>query len=143
MENFLTMERVTPEELWRAVGELLLVHRTRKQWNAVDVERHGGPSLKTVQSIELGEVGRVDVLARHAEALGLSIVDVLRAVLAPPVGPQLTPEAAAMLRRFEGLGVENREILRRLAQQLALAEEAVAAAAAPAPAPQTSAPRKK
>lgn len=108
---------VTPEDLWRAVGEILLVHRTRKKWNPIDVERHGGPTYKTVQAIELGDVGRVDMLARHAEALGLSIVDVLRSALDQSKS-KISPEAARIVRKFQATTVEGREALMALARAL-------------------------
>jgi hypothetical protein len=108
---------VTPEELWRAVGEVLLLHRTRKKWKPFDVERHGGPTYKTVQAIERGDIGRVDMLAQHAEALGLSIVDVLRSALDRSSAP-LSPEAAQIVRKFERATVEGRQALLALAQAL-------------------------
>jgi hypothetical protein len=108
---------VTPEQLWRAVGELLLIARTRREWNASDVEHHGGPTYKTVQKIERGEVGQVAMLAQHAEALGLSLVDVLRAALERTATP-LSPEAALVLRKFERTTVEGRQALLALCQVL-------------------------
>lgn len=114
--------RVTPEELWRAVGELLLVQRNRRGWNASDVERHGGPTYKTVQAIERGDVGRVDLLARHAEALDLSLVDLLRSALTRTSKP-LSPEAEQVVRKFERTTVEGRQALLALAQALPDAPE--------------------
>lgn len=108
---------VTPDEMWRAVGELLLVRRTRKQWNPIDVERAGGPTYKTVQAIELGEVGRVDMLEKHAHALGLSIVDIMRTVLDQTRAP-LTPETEQIVRKFEQTTVEGRQALLALTRAL-------------------------
>jgi hypothetical protein len=117
-------EDVTPEELWRAVGELLLVQRTRLKLNPIDVERNGGPTYKTVQTIELGEIGRVDILAKHAAALGLSIVDVLRSAL--DTTGALSPEKALIVRKFEQTTVAGRTALLALAH--ALPDEPTAAA---------------
>lgn len=113
---------VTPDELWRAVGEILLVQRTRKQWNHSDVERHGGPNYKTVGSIERGKIGNLQKLTRHAEALGLSVVDVLRTALRSTSKP-LTPEADTLLRRFGQIGVKGRGVLLSMAQVLPDADE--------------------
>lgn len=128
---------VTPEELWRAVGEMLLVQRNRRNWNASDVERHGGPTYKTVQAIEKGRVGRVDNLARHAEALGLSLVDLLRAALSK-TNKALSPEAEQVVRKFERTTVEGRQALLALAQALPDAAEATLEAPRRSPAGQPS-----
>lgn len=112
---------VKPEQLWRAVGEILLLARSRKGWNASDVERHGGPSYHTVNKNERGGAGSVSVLTQHADALGLSIVDVLRSALEQSEQP-LTPEAAALVRKFEATTVAGRQALLALAQALPDAE---------------------
>lgn len=112
---------VTPEDLWLAVGEILLVHRNRKKWNASDVERHGGPNYKTVESIEMGRVGRVDTLALHCEALGLSLVDVLRTAL-DKSSKKFSPEALKVVRKFESTTVEGRQAMLLLAVALPDAE---------------------
>lgn len=78
---------VTPDELWRAVGEALLQLRHRRGWKPIDVERAGGPSYKTVQAIEHGQVGTVQSLTQHATALNVSIVDVIQAVLGTALMP--------------------------------------------------------
>lgn len=112
---------VNPDDLWRAVGEILLVRRNRLKWNTSDVMRHGGPNYKTVGAIERGKVGRVGELTRHAEALGLSIVDVLRSAL-DKSSTKLTPEAAAVVRHFERTTVAGRQALVTTAQALPDAE---------------------
>lgn len=107
---------VTADELWRAVGESLLLERTRRRWNASDVERVGsGLTYKTVQAIERGRVGRVEKLTAYAEALELSIVDVLRSVLAEA---PLSPEAAQLLRKYERTTLEGRTAMTALALAL-------------------------
>ena len=108
---------VTPEDLWRAVGESLLLHRNRRGWNASDVERHGGPSYKTVQKHERGDIANVEKLAMHTEALGLSLVDVLRAALDRTSVP-LSPEAAQIVRKFESTTLQGRQALLTVAQLL-------------------------
>lgn len=108
---------VTPTELWRSVGEILAGHRIRREWNHSDVERHGGPTYKTVQQIERGKIGTVTNLARHCEAMGLSVVDVLRAALDRTAQP-LSPEAVQVVRKFERTTVEGRQALLFLARAL-------------------------
>lgn len=108
---------MTPEELWRAVGEILLLQRNRKDWNASDVERHGGPTYKTVEKIEKGLIGNVDKLAMHAEALGLALVDVLRTALAKTTMP-LSPEALQVVRKFEMTTIDGRQAFLQLARAL-------------------------
>lgn len=104
--------------MWRAVGEFLLVYRKQRlHWDAVDVERHNGPSGKTVATVEAGEAKRVDVLEKHAAALGLSIVDVLRSVL-DSSGSPLSPEAELIVRTYERTTVEGRAALLSLARAL-------------------------
>ena len=62
-------------------------------------------------------MGRVDMLARHAEALGLSIVDVLRSALDQSKS-KISPEAARIVRKFQATTVEGREALMALARAL-------------------------
>lgn len=112
---------VTPDELWQGVGELLLKHRHRRHWNVTDVEKHGGPNYKTVEAIEHGKVGRVGPLAQHCEALGLQLVDVLRAALNETSQP-ISPEALQVVRKFEQTTVEGRQALLLMARALPDAE---------------------
>jgi transcriptional regulator with XRE-family HTH domain len=90
--------------------------------NYSQVARRSGIDAKTIQSIEAGDAGNVDKLHLHADAFGLSIVDIISTVLEKTKTP-LSPEAGSLLRRFEGLGVSNRRILVELAQSLAELEE--------------------
>lgn len=108
---------VTPEELWSAVGETLQRARLSRKLKPMDVERAGGPSYKTVQAIEAGDVGTVDSLDKCARALGLSLVDVLYAVLASRETP-LSPEAAQIVRRFSETTIAGRAALLQVANAL-------------------------
>jgi hypothetical protein len=116
-EEFSYNANVTPEDLWKRVGEKLLLHRSDKHWNASEVERNGGPSYKTVLAIEQGRAGNVDSLAQHAQALGLSIVDVVKAVLDETEAP-LSPECAQVVRKFQSTTVDGRTALLALANAL-------------------------
>jgi hypothetical protein len=127
---------VTAAELWQLVGQRLLHARVDRHWKPIDVERNGGPSYKTVQAIEVGDVGTVDSLDKCARALGLSIVDVLDAVLTSQSTP-LSPEAAHVVRKFAETTVAGRTALLSMANALPSAELTggleVAAPAAPRP----------
>lgn len=139
-------------DLWRAVGRKLREVR----------ERQPGPTfmahfadlaeidVNTAKAIERGDPRSITKLEDYAFALGLSIVDVFSTVLKAAERPP-TPEAAALVRYFENLGVEDRRLLLASAERLweqheALArlEAQVAAAAttsAPAPGPRPTLPR--
>lgn len=98
----------------------------------MDVERAGGPSYKTVQAIEAGDIGTVDSLDKCATALGLSLVDVLSSVLTAQLTP-LSPEAAQVVRKFAETTVEGRHALVAIAKALPASGERLAdAAGAPA-----------
>lgn len=122
VEEFFYNLTVTPAELWQEVGKLLGRARHDRKWRPMDVERAGGPSYKTVQAIEAGDVGTVDSLDKFASALDLSIVDVLHSVLASTVSP-LSPEAAQLVRKFSQTTVEGRHALIAMANALPLEAE--------------------
>lgn len=135
---------VTPAELWREVGKVLERARLDKRWRAIDVERHAGPSYKTVQAIEAGDAGTVESLDKSATALGLSIVDVLHSVLASRITP-LSPEAAHVVRIFTGTTVAGRTAMLALANALPRESETTGGppipdAAATPPTPRQSPP---
>jgi transcriptional regulator with XRE-family HTH domain len=129
-------------DLWRGVG--LKLREVR--------ERQPGPTflahfaelaeidVNTAKAIERGDPRSITKLEDYAFALGLSIVDVFSTVLKAAERPP-TPEAAALVRYFENLGVEDRRLLLASAERLWEQHEAVArleaqvAAAAPTPAP--------
>jgi len=108
---------VTPTELWKEVGRALKLRRVEINWRPIDVERAGGPSYKTVQAIEAGEVGTVESLAKCAAALELSIVDVLQTIL-DANQTALTPEAAQVVRKFNATTVRGRSAIVALADAL-------------------------
>jgi hypothetical protein len=117
---------MTSPELWRAVGRELRDVRERqgKKWNHIARETKPRLDAKTQQDIERGEPGTREALERYARALeryaralGLSIVDVLSGVL-KAAEQRPTPEAAALLRCFEQLDVENRRLVLWTAQRL-------------------------
>lgn len=117
---------MTSGDLWLAVGRAL--RETR--------ERQPGPTfmahfadlaeidVNTAKAIERGDPGTISKLEDYAFALGLTIVDVLSTVLKADERPP-TPEAAALVRYFESLGVEDRRLLLASAERLWEQHEAV------------------
>jgi hypothetical protein len=117
-ESFYNVD-VTPGEMWQAVGKMLQHARVDRNWRPIDVERAGGPSYKTVQAIEAGDIGTVESLDKCAGALDLSIVDILQSVLASTITP-LSPEAAQVVRKFTQTTVAGRTALLSMAHALEL-----------------------
>ena len=136
-ETFYTVD-VTSAEMLLAVGEALQRERLKRKWTLTDVEHHGGPSYKTVKTIEEGTPGAFESLDKCAHALGLEIVDVLDAVLTSRVKP-LTPEAAMIVRIFNETTVEGRTAFVSLANAVKLRQAAEPAGPA-GPAGETTPP---
>jgi transcriptional regulator with XRE-family HTH domain len=128
---------VTAEEMWQAVGVALQRARLERRWHLTDVERAGGPSYKTVQAIENGDAGTVESLAKCAQALNLSIVDILYEVLASKT-TALSPEAAQVVRQFAQTTVAGRTAM--LAMANALPPAAVTAGPPPIPGAEAAPP---
>jgi len=122
-----------------AVGQALQHERLKRKWTVSDVEKHGGPSYKTVQTIEEGTPGAFESLDKCAHALGLEIVDVLDSVLTSRVKP-LTPEAAMIVRVFNETNVEGRHAFVALANAAKLLQAAEATGPAPQPDGETTPP---
>lgn len=118
---------VTADELWRHVGRILRDARETRRWSPSQTARRAGIDGKTITAIEAGEAGNVAKLQAHAEAFGMTIVDVLSAVLDRTKTP-LSPEARQLLRRFERISVPARSALLLAAQAYpdAVAEESPA-----------------
>lgn len=125
---------VTPDELWMEVGRQLLLARTAKGWLPIHVDRAGGPSYKTVQAIEKGKAGTIDSLDKYATILGLSIVDILYAILEKR-GMPLSPEAALIVRRFTETTVAGRQAMVSVANALPVEAES-----SPSPSPAEAGP---
>jgi hypothetical protein len=110
--------------MWRAIGKSLRDVRLAHKLKPTDVERRGGPSYKTVQAIEDGEAGHTESFDKCATALGLSLPDVINAVLEARQTP-LSPEAAYLVKIFNETTIDGRTAL--LAMATALAREMSAA----------------
>ena len=109
--HHVALDSNTPGGFWQRVGEILERCRIAKGWmHPIDVEHHGGPTYSIVHNHEDGQIKTIGALERHAEALGLTIIDVLRAAVAD-VTKAPTPEASRVLRTFERTSIEGREAL--------------------------------
>jgi hypothetical protein len=109
---------VDPAELWEAVGDILRKRRLRLGWhNPIDVQKHGGPTYHIVTEHEHGRIRTVAKLAQHADTLGLTLVDVLRTAL-EKASNRISPEAAAILRKFQQTSPEGRQALFLMAKAL-------------------------
>jgi transcriptional regulator with XRE-family HTH domain len=101
---------VTEEDLRREVGRALREKRERDDLNVTQVAIKAGIDPKTIKAIERGDLRHFDKVAAHARALEMSIVDVLSAVLKSSE-QRPTPEAATLLRCFEQLATEDRQVV--------------------------------
>jgi transcriptional regulator with XRE-family HTH domain len=107
---------VTPDELWRSVGRILKDAREAKDWSVNQTAELAGVDPKTINSIEAGDVGQVNKLGAHADALGMTVVDVLTTVLDRTKTP-LSQEAKQMLRHFERISLRARRALLLAAEE--------------------------
>lgn len=127
---------MTSDDLWRVVGRELREARERQPGN-LSILAHAADAaeidVNTAKAIERGKPATISKLEDYAGSLGLSIVDVLSAVLqASEQHP--TPEASALLRFFEYLDVENRRLVLWTAQRL-FEQQSLLPAPAPAATP--------
>lgn len=137
-ESFYTVD-VTSADMLLAVGLALQRARLARKWTLSQVEKHGGPSYKTVQTIEEGTAGNFESMDKCAHALDLEIVDVLDSVLRSRETP-LTPEAAMIVRVFNETTVELRTAFVALANAAKALQAAAPAGPATEPAPATPRP---
>ena len=101
-------------ELLRRIGQHLMLVRIEKGLHMRDI---GNPSDKIVKKIDAGQAVKLETIEAYAQALGLSLGDVLRSVLVEP-SQRLSPEAAALLRRFDMMSIRQRYILQTMAEEL-------------------------
>jgi len=117
--------------MWRAIGKYLQDARLERKWTPTEVERAGGPTYKTVQAIEDGQVGNVESLDKCALALGLQLPDIVNHVLKARETP-LSPEAAHIVKKFNEMTIDGRAVLLQVANVLPLAASPAAARPNPA-----------
>jgi len=133
---------MTDAEFWRDVGRFLRDLREGQGKTANQMAAVAGIDADTVRAIERGQPGRIDKLGRLVQAFDLSIVDVVSDRLK---GAEARPslEAAALLRAFEHLAVEDRGLLllfaKRMVEQHEARRQAEPPASTDAPPPQSAA----
>jgi hypothetical protein len=112
---------VTAAEFIQNVADQLAARRLDLEWSVSDVQRHGGPTYKTVQKIEAGHVAAPDVMEKHITALGLTLGEVYTAAFTPPgrVQPsRFSQEALDIARVFDQASPKGKQAFRALAQAL-------------------------
>lgn len=101
---------VTDDDLWKMVGRLLQRTREDKGWRTpTDVYSHGGPHNNIVTRHEHGKMSSVKSLAKHAQALDISVTDLFRTAL-DQAKPVLSPQARRIAQRFDGLDASDRAL---------------------------------
>jgi transcriptional regulator with XRE-family HTH domain len=106
---------VTPKTFYLEVGRALRRRREQQRWSPQDVERHGGPSHKTVMKVERGDAIRHDLATRIAEALGLNILDVYRTILGTT---GVSADALKIARVYDHAEELGQAALRQMAEAL-------------------------
>lgn len=97
---------VTEAEFWRGVGRTLADQRKERGITAHAIEKDGGPTNKTVQDIEAGDIGQLSKLREYAASIKVDLVDVFKAVLRDEFEP--APELELVIRKFERADLEGR-----------------------------------
>lgn len=120
---------VTSDDFWKRVSEQLLLRRTRKGWNPIDVDRAGGPGYGTVQEVDRGHIATITTLNKYAKALGLTVPDLFSAVLNG--GDETGAEVAKLARVYRDATVDGRAALVALARALEEKQQAGAPEATP------------
>lgn len=116
--NFSYDDGVEDQEFWRAVGERLAAQRKKLKASVIGIEQNGGPTNKTIQDIEAGNIGQLSKLRDYARILQVDLLDVFRAVL--KVDDEQSEELQYVIRQFKRAGVTGRATIVQVAQ---LAEE--------------------
>lgn len=109
------MGPATADHVWRDIGRQFRARRLALHWSAKDVERNGGPTYKTVLTVERGDTARVELLERHADTLGLTLLDVLRSAVGTA---SLSHDALAVARAYEQTHPQGQAALLAMARVL-------------------------
>lgn len=104
--NFSYDGGVTEVEFWRAVGQRLAANRKKQRASVSGIEQNGGPTNKTIQEIEAGNVGQLSKLRDYARILEVDLVDVFRTVL--QAEDDQSEELQFVIRQFKRAGVKGR-----------------------------------
>lgn len=108
---------VTEGDFWRAVGERL-AKRRRERRIVLAALAENGPTNKTVQDIEKGNIKQLGTLRSYADAVGVNLIDVFRAVLLEELDEQ-SEDLQFVIRQFREGGVLGRNALVSTAELVA------------------------
>lgn len=97
--------RVSDADFWRAVGAELARRRRIAGITSTFTfykQHHGAPAINTLDAIEEGRPGKVENLERYCALLGVSMVDIFRAVLdaIDGLGPSITDAEWAVILAY-------------------------------------------
>lgn len=90
------------DEIWAAVGTELRAIRERAGWKSTNamVRDRGRPDQKTMDAIERGRPGQTAKIGEYCAALGVTLADVLAAVLPRAAA---SAEALRVARQYDAL----------------------------------------
>lgn len=110
--EFLSYHRhVTEDDFWRAVGDRLAQLRRKQKATADSIAKNGGPTNKTLQEIESGNIKHIAKLSGYAHALDIDLVDLFRSVLKVDEDDYQSPELQLIIRQFKTADVMGRTSL--------------------------------
>lgn len=126
---------VTEEQFWRAVGDRLATRR-RKNITLAEMLEHGGPTNKTIQEIEAGNIKQLSTLRDYARVVGVDLIDLFRAVLTQDE-EEHSEELQFVIRQFKTGGVDGRAAFVSTAKVVEQAQRAAHTPPGPAARPST------
>lgn len=107
---------VTVDDFWRAVGARLAERRKKNRVSMAAIEQDGGPTNKTVQDIEAGEIRQLAKLHAYADKLGVDLIDIFQSVLTKTDDDDQNEELQFVIRQFKESGVKGRAAFVRVAE---------------------------
>jgi hypothetical protein len=113
-----SFSQVTNDALARAIGEQLLLHRTRQKLTARAVHRRGGPTPPTLLKIDRGELGTWTQIVQYADAIGVPLDEILRRALEETPAPPVNADEAALMQALRAVSPDLRAALLLAAKAL-------------------------
>lgn len=98
---------VTEDQFWKTVGERLAARR-RRHISMAAMLQSGGPTNKTIQEIEAGNIKQLSTLRDYARVVGVDLVDLFRTVLTEDEDEH-SEELQFVVRQFRTGGVDGRQ----------------------------------
>jgi transcriptional regulator with XRE-family HTH domain len=116
-KSLIRSQAVTDNELARAIGEQLLLIRTRRKLSQQEITKRGGGTQPTLQKIERGELAMWSQVTAYAHAMNVTLVDILREILASTPAPPLNADVVEMQQLMAGLPPRARRVLLQVAEE--------------------------